>query len=37
MAAGLTTSNRPLAEHFTFGFRVEEFAQPHFDATLHAA
>ena len=24
-------------EHFTFGFRVEEFAQPHFDATLHAA
>src|SRR5713101_24859 len=24
-------------EHFTFGFRVDEFAQPHFDATLHAA
>lgn len=24
-------------EHFTFGFRAEEFAQPHFDATLHAA
>lgn len=24
-------------EHFAFGFRVEEFAQPHFDATLHAA
>jgi hypothetical protein len=23
-------------DHFTFGFRVEEFAQPHFDATLHA-
>lgn len=24
-------------DHFTFGFRVEEFAQPHFDATLNAA
>lgn len=24
-------------EHFTFGFRVEEFAQPHLDATLQAA
>jgi len=24
-------------DHFIFGFRVEEFAQPHFDATLHAA
>jgi hypothetical protein len=24
-------------EHFTFGFGVEEFAQPHFDATLAAA
>ena len=23
-------------DHFAFGFRVEEFAQPHFDATLHA-
>lgn len=23
--------------HFSFGFRVEEFAQPHFDATLSAA
>lgn len=23
-------------DHFTFGFRAEEFAQPHFDATLHA-
>lgn len=23
-------------DHFTFGFRVEEFAQPHFDATLLA-
>ncbi len=23
-------------DHFTFGFRVEEFAQPHFDATLQA-
>jgi hypothetical protein len=23
--------------HFVFGFRVEEFAQPHLDATLHAA
>jgi hypothetical protein len=22
--------------HFSFGFRAEEFAQPHFDATLHA-
>lgn len=25
-----------LQDHFAFGFRVEEFAQPHFDATLHA-
>jgi hypothetical protein len=24
-------------DHFGFGFRVEEFAQPHFDATLNAA
>lgn len=24
-------------DHFAFGFRVEEFAQPHFDATLSAA
>jgi hypothetical protein len=24
------------ADYFTFGFRGEEFAQPHFDATLHA-
>jgi conflict system STAND superfamily ATPase len=24
-------------DHFSFGFRVEEFAQPHFDATLNAA
>jgi hypothetical protein len=24
-------------DHFTFGFRAEEFAQPHLDATLHAA
>jgi hypothetical protein len=24
-------------EHFAFAFRAEEFAQPHFDATLHAA
>ena len=24
-------------DHFTFGFRVEEFAEAHFDATLHAA
>jgi hypothetical protein len=24
-------------DHFAFGFRAEEFAQPHFDATLHAA
>lgn len=24
-------------DHFAFGFRVEEFAEPHFDATLHAA
>ncbi len=23
-------------DHFVFGFRVEEFAQPHIDATLHA-
>ncbi len=23
-------------DHFAFGFRAEEFAQPHFDATLHA-
>jgi hypothetical protein len=23
-------------DHFVFGFRVEEFAQPHFDATLNA-
>lgn len=23
-------------DHFAFGFRVEEFAQPHFDATLNA-
>src|SRR5262249_47929661 len=26
-----------LQDHFVFGFRGEEFAQPHFDATLHAA
>lgn len=25
-----------LQDHFAFGFRVEEFAQPHFDATLNA-
>ena len=24
-------------DHFTFGFRAEEFAQPHLDATLQAA
>jgi hypothetical protein len=24
-------------DHFVFGFRAEEFAQPHLDATLHAA
>ncbi|WP_256091683.1 nSTAND1 domain-containing NTPase [Candidatus Thiosymbion oneisti] len=24
-------------DHFAFGFRVEEFAEPHIDATLHAA
>ncbi len=25
------------ADHFAFGFRAEEFAQPHFDATLQSA
>jgi hypothetical protein len=25
------------ADHFAFGFRAEEFAQPHFDATLQGA
>lgn len=29
--------NRLAANHFVFGFRVEEFAQPHFDATLATA
>ena len=35
-AIGKDAVSRLSKDHFAFGFRVEEFAQPHFDATLHA-
>lgn len=36
-AIGKDAVNTLSEDHFSFGFRVEEFAQPHFDATLNAA
>ena len=36
-AIGKDIANTLARDHFVFGFRVEEFAQPHFDATLAAA
>lgn len=36
-AIGKDAVNVLAQDHFLFGFRVEEFAQPHFDATLNAA
>jgi hypothetical protein len=36
-AVGKEAVNVLAQHHFMFGFRVEEFAQPHFDATLAAA
>src|SRR5207248_6665351 len=36
-AVGKDTVNVLAQHHFVFGFRVEEFAQPHFDGTLAAA
>ncbi len=36
-AIGKDAVNILSEDHFSFGFRVEEFAQPHFDATLSAA
>ncbi len=36
-AIGKDAVNILARDHFLFAFRVEEFAQPHFDATLNAA
>lgn len=36
-AIGKEIASRLALNHFVFGFRVEEFAQAHIDATLHAA
>jgi hypothetical protein len=36
-AVGKCVAEHLVADHFVFAFRVEEFAQPHIDATLSAA
>lgn len=36
-AVGKAVAQKLEHDHFVFGYRAEEFAQPHIDATLHAA